>query len=79
VLVFQSSRRPCLWLRCRADGLPHYVKVEEIAGFVAYLSGLEAGYITDTNLSIEGGFLPERCCRLEQKTERSSAFFLRAC
>lgn len=33
-----------------------YGKVEEIASFVAYLSGPEAGYITGASLTIDGGF-----------------------
>ncbi|WP_068825394.1 3-oxoacyl-ACP reductase family protein [Pseudomonas sp. BMS12] len=33
-----------------------YGQVEEIASFVAYLSGPEAGYITGANLLIDGGF-----------------------
>ncbi|CAI0899646.1 Glucose 1-dehydrogenase [Serratia entomophila] len=33
-----------------------YGKDEEIAGFVAYLAGPQAGYITGASLSIDGGF-----------------------
>jgi 3-oxoacyl-[acyl-carrier protein] reductase len=33
-----------------------YGKDEEIASFVAYLAGPEAGYITGANLTIDGGF-----------------------
>jgi 3-oxoacyl-[acyl-carrier protein] reductase len=33
-----------------------YGKADEIAGFVAYLSGPEAGYITGASLTIDGGF-----------------------
>ncbi|ROM59566.1 oxidoreductase [Pseudomonas poae] len=33
-----------------------YGHVEEIASFVAYLAGPEAGYITGASLSIDGGF-----------------------
>ncbi|MNI85464.1 Cyclic-di-GMP-binding biofilm dispersal mediator protein [compost metagenome] len=33
-----------------------YGKDEEIASFVAYLVGPEAGYITGASLSIDGGF-----------------------
>lgn len=33
-----------------------YGTVEEVAGIVAYLAGSEAGYITGTNLMIDGGF-----------------------
>lgn len=33
-----------------------YGKAEEIAAFVAYLAGPEAGYITGASLSIDGGF-----------------------
>ncbi|MFL9926735.1 3-oxoacyl-ACP reductase FabG [Herbaspirillum lusitanum] len=36
--------------------LPRYGKDEEIASFVAYLAGPEAGYITGASLSIDGGF-----------------------
>lgn len=36
--------------------LPRYGKAEEIASFVAYLAGPEAGYITGANLMIDGGF-----------------------
>ena len=36
--------------------LPRYGKAEEIASFVAYLAGPEAGYITGASLSIDGGF-----------------------
>lgn len=33
-----------------------YGRDEEIAGFVAYLAGPEAGYVTGASLSIDGGF-----------------------
>ncbi|MNE75770.1 Cyclic-di-GMP-binding biofilm dispersal mediator protein [compost metagenome] len=33
-----------------------YGKDEEIASFVAYLAGPEAGYITGASLTIDGGF-----------------------
>jgi 3-oxoacyl-[acyl-carrier protein] reductase len=36
--------------------LPRYGRPEEIAGFVAYLAGPEADYITGASLSIDGGF-----------------------
>ncbi|CAM3657118.1 3-oxoacyl-ACP reductase family protein [Rahnella bruchi] len=36
--------------------LNRYGKDSEIASFVAYLSGPEAGYITGANLTIDGGF-----------------------
>ncbi len=36
--------------------LPRYGSVEEIASFVAYLAGPEAGYITGASLTIDGGF-----------------------
>ncbi|MBU9817168.1 3-oxoacyl-ACP reductase FabG [Rahnella sp. C60] len=45
-----------------ADGMRSYMalnrygKDSEIASFVAYLSGSEAGYITGANLTIDGGF-----------------------
>ena len=34
----------------------HYGQVEEIASFVAYLAGPEAGYINGASLMIDGGF-----------------------
>ncbi|MCO6057924.1 3-oxoacyl-ACP reductase FabG [Pseudomonas sp. MOB-449] len=36
--------------------LPRYGQAEEVASFVAYLAGPEAGYITGANLMIDGGF-----------------------
>jgi 3-oxoacyl-[acyl-carrier protein] reductase len=36
--------------------LPRYGRTEEIANFVAYLAGPEAGYITGASLTIDGGF-----------------------
>ena len=36
--------------------LGRYGKAEEIASFVAYLAGPEAGYITGASLTIDGGF-----------------------
>jgi len=33
-----------------------YGEAEEVAGFVSYLAGPEAGYITGASLSIDGGF-----------------------
>ena len=33
-----------------------YGRAEEIASFVAYLAGPEAGYITGSSLMIDGGF-----------------------
>ena len=36
--------------------LDRYGRVEEIASFVAYLVGPEAGYITGASLTIDGGF-----------------------
>jgi 3-oxoacyl-[acyl-carrier protein] reductase len=36
--------------------LGRYGKDEEIASFVAYLAGPEAGFITGASLSIDGGF-----------------------
>lgn len=36
--------------------LERYGHAEEIASFVAYLAGPEAGYITGANLTIDGGF-----------------------
>ncbi len=40
----------------RPDALPRYGCTEEIASFVAYLAGPEAGYITGASLTIDGGF-----------------------
>jgi 3-oxoacyl-[acyl-carrier protein] reductase len=36
--------------------LNRYGKPEEIASFVAYLASPEAGYITGSSLTIDGGF-----------------------
>ncbi|MNR76111.1 Cyclic-di-GMP-binding biofilm dispersal mediator protein [compost metagenome] len=36
--------------------IPRYGKDEEIASFVAYLAGPEAGYITGASLTVDGGF-----------------------
>lgn len=36
--------------------LPRYGTADEIAGTVAYLAGPEAGYITGSSLTIDGGF-----------------------
>ncbi|SNS36021.1 3-oxoacyl-ACP reductase family protein [Pseudomonas segetis] len=36
--------------------IDRYGRAEEIAAFVAYLAGPEAGYITGASLSIDGGF-----------------------
>jgi 3-oxoacyl-[acyl-carrier protein] reductase len=36
--------------------LGRYARAEEIAGFVAYLAGPEASYITGANLLIDGGY-----------------------
>jgi 3-oxoacyl-[acyl-carrier protein] reductase len=36
--------------------VPRYGRAEEIAGFVAYLAGPEADYITGASLMIDGGF-----------------------
>lgn len=36
--------------------IPHYGKVDDIAGLVAYLAGEESGFITGTSLTIDGGF-----------------------
>ncbi|MCY1556557.1 Cyclic-di-GMP-binding biofilm dispersal mediator protein [compost metagenome] len=33
-----------------------YGEPEEIASFVAYLAGPEAGYITGASLTVDGGF-----------------------
>lgn len=36
--------------------LRRYGKSEEVASFVAYLAGPEAGFITGASLNIDGGF-----------------------
>lgn len=36
--------------------LDRYGKDDEIAAFVAYLAGPEAGYITGASLTIDGGY-----------------------
>ncbi|MDH1265404.1 3-oxoacyl-ACP reductase FabG [Pseudomonas sp. GD03944] len=36
--------------------IDRYGRAEEVAAFVAYLAGPEAGYITGANLTIDGGF-----------------------
>ena len=36
--------------------LPRYGEASEIAAFVAYLAGPEAGFITGASLTIDGGF-----------------------
>lgn len=36
--------------------LDRYGRADEVAGFVAYLAGPEAAYITGANLTIDGGF-----------------------
>jgi 3-oxoacyl-[acyl-carrier protein] reductase len=36
--------------------IERYGRAEEIAAFVAYLAGPEAGYVTGASLSIDGGF-----------------------
>ncbi|KAF1856337.1 hypothetical protein Lal_00000038 [Lupinus albus] len=46
---FADSLKPLM-------ALPRYGQAEEIASFVAYLAGPEAGYITGANLTIDGGF-----------------------
>ncbi|MBB2494841.1 3-oxoacyl-ACP reductase family protein [Aquipseudomonas ullengensis] len=46
---FADSLKPIM-------ALGRYGKVEEIASFVAYLAGPEAGYITGASLMIDGGF-----------------------
>ena len=37
--------------------IPRYGHVDEIAALVAYLAGPEAGYVTGTTVTIDGGFL----------------------
>lgn len=46
---FAASLKPTM-------ALARYGQVEEIASFVSYLAGPEAGYITVANLLIDGGF-----------------------
>lgn len=46
---FATSLKPLM-------AVGRYGQVEEIASFVAYLAGPEAGYITGANLLIDGGF-----------------------
>jgi 3-oxoacyl-[acyl-carrier protein] reductase len=46
---FAASLKPMM-------AVGRYGQVEEIASFVAYLAGPEAGYITGANLLIDGGF-----------------------
>jgi 3-oxoacyl-[acyl-carrier protein] reductase len=46
---FATSLKPVM-------ALGRYGQVEEIASFVAYLAGPEAGYITGASLTIDGGF-----------------------
>ncbi|MBC9249967.1 oxidoreductase [Pseudomonas alcaligenes] len=46
---FATSLKPVM-------ALGRYGQVEEIASFVAYLAGPEAGYITGASLMIDGGF-----------------------
>ncbi|MOA67200.1 Cyclic-di-GMP-binding biofilm dispersal mediator protein [compost metagenome] len=46
---FAASLKPTM-------ALPRYGQVEEIASFVSYLAGPEAGYITGASLTIDGGF-----------------------
>ncbi len=46
---FADSLKPVM-------ALGRYGQVEEIASFVAYLAGPEAGYITGASLMIDGGF-----------------------
>lgn len=46
---FATSLKPLM-------AVGRYGQVEEIASFVAYLAGPEAGYMTGANLLIDGGF-----------------------
>ena len=46
---FATSLKPLM-------AVGHYGQVEEIASFVAYLAGPEAGYINGASLMIDGGF-----------------------
>jgi 3-oxoacyl-[acyl-carrier protein] reductase len=46
---FAASLKPTI-------ALSRYGQVEEIASFVSYLAGPEAGYITGASLTIDGGF-----------------------
>jgi 3-oxoacyl-[acyl-carrier protein] reductase len=36
--------------------VPRYAQVDEVAAFVTYLAGPQAGYITGSGLNIDGGF-----------------------
>ena len=36
--------------------LQRYVSGDEVAAMVAYLAGLESGYVTGARLTIDGGF-----------------------
>jgi 3-oxoacyl-[acyl-carrier protein] reductase len=40
----------------RLMALPRYGAAEEIAALVAYLAGPEAGFVTGSSLTIDGGF-----------------------
>ena len=41
-------------LRIQVMALPRYGTVDEIAAMVAYLAGLEAGFVTGASLAIDG-------------------------
>jgi len=43
-------------LRIQVMALPRYGTVDEIAAMVAYLAGLEAGFVTGASLAIDGSF-----------------------
>jgi len=43
-------------LRTKVMAIRRYVTVGEIAAMVAYLAGLEAGFVTGASLAIDGGF-----------------------
>lgn len=36
--------------------LPHFGNVKDVAAMVSYLAGPEAGFITGTSLTVDGGF-----------------------
>jgi 3-oxoacyl-[acyl-carrier protein] reductase len=43
-------------LRTRFMALPRYASADEIAAFVSFVAGPEAGFITGASLTIDGGF-----------------------
>jgi len=43
-------------LRTGVMALPRYANADEIAAMVAYVAGPEAGFVTGSSLTIDGGF-----------------------